>query len=93
MKIGNDSFTEVKQAEWDDDYKGAVARANDSSKYFSIVNCEWLEWIEIGKSSFADFGGKYELRNLASVKRVKIGDVGSKSWNFDLNQSFVLQGS
>ena len=93
VKIGNDSFTEVKQAEWDDDYKGAVARANDSSKYFSIVNCEWLEWIEIGKSSFADFGGKFELRNLASVKRVKIGDVGSKSWNFDLNQSFVLQGS
>ena len=51
VKIGNDSFTEVKQAEWDDDYKGAEARANDSSKYFSIVNCEWLEWIEIGKSS------------------------------------------
>ena len=93
LKIGRNSFTKVKQQEWDADYKAAKARANDSTKSLYIVNCESLEWIEIGQSSFADFGGEFELKNLASLQGIKIGDVETNSWNFDLNQSFVLQGN
>ena len=56
LKIGKDSFTQVKQIEWESDYEAAEERANKSSKSFHILNCESLESIEIGKSSFADFG-------------------------------------
>ena len=92
LRIGKNCFTKVKQKEWDANYEAAEARANDSAKSFYIVNCESLERIEIGQSSFADFGGEFELKKLASLQTLKIGDVENKSWNFDLNKSFVLQG-
>ena len=92
LRIGKNCFTKVKQEEWDANYEAAEARANDLAKSFYIVNCESLEWIVIGQSSFADFGGEFELKKLASLQYLKIGDVENKSWNFDLNKSFVLQG-
>ena len=60
VKIGKYSFTQKKNS-WGD----------DESKSFHILNCESLESVEIGESSFSDYGGEFEyplkLVNLVSV--------------------------
>ena len=85
LKIGINSFTQVKQSYWDDD------KANNQSKSFHILNCESLESIEIGKWSFSDFGGQFELKNLSALQSIQIGTVGSESYNFYYS-SFVIRG-
>ena len=79
LVIGSNSFTSLKN-----DY------GFDDSKSFSIINCEALESINIGNYSFSDFSGNFELRNLASLQSIKIGEVGDDSYNFWCN-SFIIQ--
>ena len=77
LKIGKNSFTQKKN-----NY------GNVKSKSFHILNCESLESLEIGKCSFNDFGGEFELRNLNSLQSIKIGEIGSKSSN--MNSSMLI---
>ena len=80
LKIGYNSFTQKRNRSGD-----------DKSKSFHILNCESLESIEIGKYSFSDFGGEFELMNLPQLQSIQIGIVGSISDNFR-KSSFVIRG-
>ena len=80
IRIGKNSFTQKKNGD-----------GNDSSKSFHILNCESLESIQIGKFSFSDFGGDFELKNLTQLQSIQIGTVGSWSYNFRYS-SFVIRG-
>ena len=81
IKIGNNSFTQKKH----DD-------RNDQSKSFHILNCESLESIEIGEYSFSDFAGDFELKNLPQLQSIQIGTIESwSSFNF-YSSSFVIRG-
>ena len=62
IKIGNNSFT--KNIDW---------FGNDKSKSFHILNCKSLKSIQIGKYSFIDFGGDFELKNLPQLQSIQIG--------------------
>ena len=79
IKIGNNSFTQKKN-----DY------GNDKSKSFHILNCESLESIQIGRYSFCDFGGEFELKNLPQLQSIQIGTLQRKSFNFCAS-SFVIR--
>ena len=81
LKIGSNSFTKSKY--------NKISR--NESKSFHILNCESLESIEIGVNSFSDFGGKFELSNLKSLKSIKIGEVENESWNY-FWCSFIIEG-
>ena len=86
LKIGNNSFTLLKSNdEWD------WNKANNASRSFSILNCIELESIEIGRYSFSDYGGGFELKNLPKLSTIKIGEIGSDSSNFFWS-SFVIKG-
>ena len=80
IKIGNNSFTQQKNG-----------GGNDASKSFHILNCESLKSIQIGKYSFSDFGGEFELKNLPQLQSIQIGTFGSDSYNFWCC-SFVIRG-
>ena len=80
LKIGINSFTKKKNS-WGD----------DESRSFSILNCIELESIEIGRFSFSDYGGGFELKNLPKLSTIKIGEIGSRSRNF-FYSSFVIKG-
>ena len=80
VKIGKYSFTQKKNS-WGD----------DESKSFHILNCESLESVEIGESSFSDFGGEFELSNLPALQSLQIGTIGKDSYNF-FGSSFVIGG-
>ena len=62
LKIGDNSFTEDKSSS-----------GNDSSRSFSILNCNELESIEIGRYSFIDYAGGFELRNLPHLNSIELG--------------------
>ena len=80
IKIGNNSFTQRKNRDGDDE-----------SKSFHILNCESLESIQIGEYSFSDFGGEFELKNLPQLQSIQIGTIGNISNNFYYS-SFVIRG-
>ena len=80
IKIGMNSFT-----------KNFNKVKNDSSRSFSILNCDELESIEIGHHSFSDYGGGFELKNLPKLESIKIGEIGSDSYNF-WSSSFEIKG-
>ena len=81
IKIGNNSFTQRKNGYRD-----------DKSKSFHILNCESLKSIQIGRYSFSDFAGEFELKNLPQLQSIQIGTVESKSsYNFYYS-SFVIRG-
>ena len=80
LKIGISSFTKKKNNYGD-----------DSSRSFSILNCDELESIEIGEYSFSDYAGEFELRNLPKLSTIKIGKIGRDSSNFYFS-SFVIKG-
>ena len=90
IKIGINSFTQVKKILWDDDWEEAHKGTN-KTKSFYILNCESLESIQIGEYSFSDFGGEFELKNLPQLQSIQIGTIGSKSGNFH-DSSFVIRG-
>ena len=82
IKIGKNSFTQRKNGGY----------GNIVSKSFHILNCESLESIEIGKYSFSDFGGEFELKNLTQLQSILIGNIGnSMSLNF-WGSSFEARG-
>ena len=91
LKIGNNSFTQVKLSDFKNDSAGSVLKCLNESKSFHILNCESLKVIEIGQYSFADFGGEFELRNLDNLESIKIGEIGNASMNF-LYSSFIIRG-
>ena len=80
IKIGKNSFTQRKV-----DYE------NDESKSFHILNCESLESIQIGRYSFSDYGGQFELSNLPQLQSIQIGQLNSSSFNFYYS-TFVIRG-
>ena len=80
IKIGNRSFTLKKNS-----------FGNDESKSFHILNCESLESIQIGRYSFSDFAGDFELKNLPQLQSIQIGTIGSDSYNFNYC-SFMIRG-
>ena len=79
--IGMNSFT-LKTNHSGEDYKG---------KSFHILNCELLESIQIGRYSFSDFAGEFELKTLPQLQYIIIGTIGSNSGNFS-DSSFVIRG-
>ena len=83
LKIEGDSFTQQKD-NWN-------SIRSDPSRSFHIINCAELESIEIGKHSFSDYGGGFELFNLPKLSSIKIGEIGSDSFNFCYS-SFVIKG-
>ena len=91
LKIGHNSFTQVKLSDFKNDFDGSVSKCLNESKSFHILNCESLKVIEIGQYSFADFGGEFELRNLDNLESIKIGEIGNASMNF-LYSSFIIRG-
>ena len=91
LKIGNNSFTQVKKIDFENDGRGSISKCRNESKSFHILNCKSLRVIEIGCHSFADFGGEFELRNLDNLESIKIGDIGYGSMNF-LWSSFIIRG-
>ena len=72
LKIGDNSFTQVKYNDFENDWDGSIDKCRNESKSFHILNCESLKVIEIGQCSFADFGGEFELRNLENLESIKI---------------------
>ena len=71
LKIGGNSFTMNRNS-----------HGYDESKSFHILNCDKLELIEIGQYSFSDYAGEFELKNLPSLKSIRIGVIGEESINF-----------
>ena len=71
LKIGNNSFTKKKNSNGDDD-----------SRSFYILNCNELKSIEIGRFSFSDYCGSFELKNLPKLSTIRIGEIGNDSYNF-----------
>ena len=91
LKIGSNSFTNIKAVDWISDTEKYDKIARNESKSFHILNCESLESIEIGDYSFLDFGGEFELSNLISLKSIKIGSFENNSLNL-LWSSFIIRG-
>ena len=91
IKIGHNSFTQVKLNDFENDLDGSILKCRNESKSFHILNCKSLRVIEIGCFSFADFGGEFELRNLDNLESIKIGEIGNGSMNF-IWSSFNIRG-
>ena len=85
VKIGMNSFTRNKSDNWNCDI---ISNGNRS---FHILNCDELESIEIGRYSFSDYAGEFELKNLPKLSTIKIGEIRRKSYNFCFS-SFVIKG-
>ena len=85
IKIGNNSFTHLKSNKWDN------GKANNRNRSFKLLNCIELESIEIGGWSFRYYGGAFELENLPKLSIIKIGKIGSRSYNFFWS-SFEIKG-
>ena len=81
IKIGNKSFTQKKND----------CPFGEKSKSFHILNCESLESIQIGRYSFSDYAGEFELKNLPQLQSIQIGAGGGYSCNFFCS-SFVIRG-
>lgn len=62
--IGENSFSE---------------ETNEVEYSFSIVDCPSLVSIEIWPESFVNYGGVFQLTNLPSLERLKIGKLGERS--------------
>ena len=61
------------------------------TKSFHVENCYYLQSIEIGEYSFANFAGIFELKNLPNLQTIKIGIIGKESYNFCCT-SFEIRG-
>ena len=82
LKIGKNSFTKLKECIKESFDSITVRMTCDKSKSFHILNCESLESIQIGKYSFSDYAGEFELKNLPQLQSIQIGIIGSESCNF-----------
>ena len=82
LKIRMNSFT-----------KRINSHGDDSTRSFHLLNCNELESIEIGRYSFSDYGGGFELRNLPKLSTIKIGEIGSECYSYNFcSSSFVIKG-
>ena len=90
LTIGINSFTKFKCTLLHYNYSSSFDKG-DKMKSFHILNCESLESIEIGKQSFSDFGGEFELSNLKSLKSITIGSIGITTYSF-YTSSLVIRG-
>ena len=80
LKIGINSFTYY------------VDSYEDTYYSFHILNCEELKSIDIGKYSFYNYGGEFELKNLPQLQSINIGTIGDyDSYNFQYS-SFIIRG-
>ena len=62
---------------------------------FHIRNCESLDSIDIGRKSFSDYTGSFELVNLPSLQYINIGEMtfdGVPENNF-YYASFIVRGN
>ena len=91
LKIGMNSFTQLKSKDFENDLDGSLSKCRNESKSFHILNCKSLKVIEIGCCSFVDFGGEFELRNLDNLESIKIGEIGNGSMHFYCS-SFIIRG-
>ena len=91
LKIGINSFTQVKWNDFNNDWDGSYTNCRNESKSFHILNCKSLKVIEIGCHSFCDFGGEFELRNLDNLESIIIGEIEYESMNF-IWCSFKIRG-
>ena len=91
LKIGDNSFTQVKSIDILKDFSSSTSKCRNESKSFHILNCELLKVIEIGQYSLFDFGGEFELRNLDNLESIKIGRIRYRSMNFYWS-SFIIRG-
>ena len=86
LKIGISSFTRYKNGFWPNENK---------LNSFHILNCEELKSIDIGKYSFVEFGGEFELKNLPQLQSINIGTIG-EYYSFDSSSfwysSFIIRG-
>ena len=81
LEIGMNSFTRNRN-----NY------GNDESRSFHLLNCDELKSIDIGKYSFSDYSGLFELFNLPKLELIKIGEIAnSYSYNFRYC-SFEIEG-
>ena len=80
LEIGGNSFTNHQ-----DSYGDIETRS------FHILNCEKLKSIAIGRYSFSDYAGEFELKNLPSLKSILIGEYYKSSYCFYV-ASFRIQG-
>ena len=71
LKIGQNSFTLNKN-----DY------GENEDRSFLITNCASIESIDIGKFSFSDYAGSFELKELNSLETIRIGTINETSNNF-----------
>ena len=92
LKIGKNSFTEVKSDDFDDNFIESLMQCLKDVKEFYIKNCGSLKSIEIGQSSFADFNCKFGLENLDNLEAIRIGDFSDLSMNF-ICCSFIIRGN
>ena len=91
LKIGYNSFTQVKWNDFKNDSDSSISKCRNESKSFHILNCKSLKMIEIGRCSFCDFGGEFELRNLDNLESIIIGEIEYESMNF-IWCSFKIRG-
>ena len=81
VKIGMNSFTHFKSSgSW------LNTDPNNPNRSFHILNCDELESIEIGRYSFIDYGGGFELKNLPKLSTIKM-DSSNFYWS-----SFEIKG-
>ena len=81
IKIGMNSFTQKKND-----------HGINRSCSFHVLNCNQLQSIDIGRYSFSNYGGEFELKNLPSLTTIKIGEPGNESNNF-FGSSFIIEGN
>ena len=91
INIGSNSFTQIKNIEWDGIDKKKADLTKNQSKSFHLLNCRSLESVSIAHHSFSDFGGQFELENLPLLHSITIGDTENSSYNFCFC-SFEIRG-
>ena len=87
--IGQNSFTKKKNSWGDNPFRS-----------FHLLNCDELESIEIGRYSFSDYGGGFELINLPKLSTIKIGSIetdtsesNDRGWSLNfVYSSFEIKG-
>ena len=77
--VGKNSFTKELNG-WKD----------DKDRSFHIQHCPMLETIKIGRYSFSDYGGEFELLDVRRLRELEIGVFDEESWNFS-NSSCILR--
>ena len=81
LRIGQNSFTLNKNDKGDNE-----------NRSFHITNCASIESIDIGKFSFSDYAGDFELKELNSLETIRIGTYNETSYNF-YKAPFSLHGT